>query len=138
MSHFFHLSALAGLFADQFAIEIPLIVQCHGGPTSSTSSSLNWIIQYFTSRGFAYCSVNYGGSSGYGAEFRKRLDGNWGIVDVEDTVSAVEYLVKSERGIDRDRVAIVGGSAGGFTVLAALTKSTIFTAGVSQYGKDNI
>ncbi|KAI5476907.1 hypothetical protein MNV49_007079 [Pseudohyphozyma bogoriensis] len=111
----------------------PLVVHCHGGPTSAASAGLAWATQYFTSRGFAYVDVNYGGSTGYGKAYRERLNSSWGVTDVSDTIAAVEYLVK-EGKVDPKRVAITGGSAGGFTVLAALTKSKVFTAGTSLYG----
>ncbi|KEI41704.1 uncharacterized protein L969DRAFT_15723 [Mixia osmundae IAM 14324] len=111
----------------------PCIVRCHGGPTSSAVSGLSWQIQYFTSRGFAFVDSNYGGSTGHGKVYRDRLQKNWGIVDIEDTVACVEHLAKTM--IDRKRVAIVGGSAGGYTVLASLCAyPDVFAAGCSQYG----
>lgn len=111
----------------------PLVVHCHGGPTSSAGSSFDLEYQYWTSRGFALVDVNYGGSSGYGRAYRLRLNGNWGVVDVDDCVSAARYLV--ERGLaDDKRVAITGGSAGGFTTLLALTKRDFFNAGASHFG----
>ena len=118
-------------------LDAQLIVHCHGGPTSAAKSSLNLGIQYFTNRGFAYVDVNYGGSTGYGRAFRKRLDGEWGVVDVDDTISAVEYLTTAKL-VDPKRVSIVGGSAGGFTVLAALCDSDVFSAGVSLYGVSDL
>jgi dipeptidyl aminopeptidase/acylaminoacyl peptidase len=111
----------------------PLIVISHGGPTSSSSSSLKYSIQYWTSRGIAVLDVNYGGSSGYGRAYRMRLDGAWGIVDVDDCVNGARYL--AERGaVDGNRMAIRGGSAGGYTTLCALTFRDAFTAGASHYG----
>ena len=111
----------------------PLIVMSHGGPTGATSSTLDLTLQYWTSRGFAVVDVNYGGSTGYGRAYRARLDGQWGIVDVDDCVNAARYL--AERGeVDPDRLAIRGGSAGGFTTLAALTFRDVFKAGASYYG----
>ncbi len=111
----------------------PLLVMSHGGPTSSTSSSLKYSIQYWTSRGIAVLDVNYGGSSGYGRAYRQRLNGNWGIVDVDDCVNGARYL--AERGeVDGDRLAIRGGSAGGYTTLCALTFRDTFKAGASHYG----
>jgi dipeptidyl aminopeptidase/acylaminoacyl peptidase len=90
-------------------------------------------IQYWTSRGIAVVDVNYGGSTGYGREFRDRLKGQWGLVDVADCINAAKYLV--ERGlVDPERVAIRGGSAGGYTTLAALTFHDFFSAGASYYG----
>jgi dipeptidyl aminopeptidase/acylaminoacyl peptidase len=115
----------------------PLIVISHGGPTSATSSVLNLIIQYWTSRGFAVADVNYGGSTGYGREYRQRLDGQWGIVDVDDCVNCAHYLI--ERGeVDGERTAIRGGSAGGYTTLAALTYRDVFKAGASYYGVSDL
>ncbi len=111
----------------------PLVVKCHGGPTGGASSSLSLGIQYWTSRGFAIVDVNYGGSTGFGREYRKRLNDNWGVVDVEDCRNCVEYLVESGLA-DAERVAITGGSAGGYTVLCALTFTDTFKAGASHYG----
>ncbi|HZC15792.1 MAG TPA: prolyl oligopeptidase family serine peptidase [Caulobacteraceae bacterium] len=111
----------------------PLIVQVHGGPTGKASSSLSLANQFWTSRGFAIVDVDYGGSSGYGRAYRQRLNGNWGIVDVEDVIAAVKFLAGEGR-VDPNRVAIHGGSAGGFTVLAALSQSDVFKAGASFYG----
>ena len=111
----------------------PLIVKSHGGPTASASVDLNLRIQYWTSRGFGYLDVNYGGSIGYGRRYRQRLDGKWGIVDVDDCVNGAKYLV--DRGkVDGDRLVITGSSAGGYTTLAALTFRDVFKAGASYYG----
>ncbi|MGD1936348.1 MAG: S9 family peptidase [Cyanophyceae cyanobacterium] len=111
----------------------PLKVKIHGGPTAQTSSSLSLGIQYWTSRGFAVLDVNYGGSTGYGRKYRRRLDFSWGIVDVDDCVNGAQYLV--DQGIvDGDRLTIEGGSAGGYTTLAALTFKDTFKAGASRYG----
>jgi dipeptidyl aminopeptidase/acylaminoacyl peptidase len=111
----------------------PLLVKCHGGPTSSASSTLNLGIQFWTSRGIAVLDVNYGGSAGFGREYRERLRLNWGIVDVEDCVNGAKYL--GQRGlVDLDRVVISGGSAGGYTTLAALTFRDFFQGGASYYG----
>jgi dipeptidyl aminopeptidase/acylaminoacyl peptidase len=111
----------------------PLLVKSHGGPTAAANPSLSLRVQYWTSRGFAYLDVNYGGSSGFGREYRQRLVKNWGIVDVADCVNAAKYLVK-QRKVDSKRLAISGGSAGGYTTLAALTFYDLFTAGASYYG----
>ncbi|GAA6033030.1 hypothetical protein JCM8097_000109 [Rhodosporidiobolus ruineniae] len=111
----------------------PLVVRCHGGPTASAKRGLDWPVAFFTSRGFAFVDVDYGGSTGYGKTYRQRLEGNWGIVDVQDTIDCVKALVK-EGKVDETKVAITGGSAGGFTVLAALCDSSVFTAGTSSYG----
>jgi hypothetical protein len=97
----------------------PLIVIGHGGPTAATTARFDVAIQYWTTRGFAVADVNYGGSSGYGRPYRERLNGQWGIVDVEDAVNAARYLV-AERKADPYRLIIRGGSAGGYTALAAL------------------
>jgi dipeptidyl aminopeptidase/acylaminoacyl peptidase len=111
----------------------PLIVKVHGGPVSATDSSLNPGIQFWTSRGFAVFDVNHRGSTGYGRTFRKKLYPNWGIVDVEDASNGVKWLA-SEGFIDADKVAIRGGSAGGYTTLAALAFQDVFKAGTSYYG----
>jgi len=111
----------------------PLIVYVHGGPTSAVSNALDLSDQFWTSRGFAYLVVNYGGSTGYGREYRQRLNGLWGVVDVDDSVNGARYLV--DRGlVDGNRVAITGGSAGGYTVLRALTSTDFFKAGASHFG----
>jgi dipeptidyl aminopeptidase/acylaminoacyl peptidase len=111
----------------------PLIVQAHGGPTGQASSAFSLSNQFWTTRGFAIVDVDYGGSSGWGRAYRQRLNGAWGIVDVEDVIAAVRHL--TAQGLaDPARVAIHGGSAGGFTVLAALSQSDVFSAGASFYG----
>lgn len=111
----------------------PLLVKIHGGPTGSTNSSLSPGIQYWTTRGFAILDINYGGSTGYGTPYRQRLDGKWGIVDVADCVNGAKHLVI--RGdVDQNKLAIDGGSAGGFTTLAALAFSDVFKAGASFFG----
>jgi dipeptidyl aminopeptidase/acylaminoacyl peptidase len=112
----------------------PLIVLSHGGPTSATSSTLSLGIQYWTTRGVAVVDVNYGGSTGYGREYRERLKGAWGIVDVDDCVAAARWLA-DQGEIDGARMVIRGGSAGGYTTLAALTfRPEVFAAGSSHYG----
>jgi dipeptidyl aminopeptidase/acylaminoacyl peptidase len=111
----------------------PLLVMSHGGPTSTSSASLKYSIQYWTSRGIAVLDVNYGGSSGYGREYRQRLNGQWGIVDVDDCVNGARYLVDNG-DVDGNRLAIRGGSAGGYTTLCALTFRDAFKAGASHYG----
>jgi dipeptidyl aminopeptidase/acylaminoacyl peptidase len=105
----------------------------HGGPTGSTSSSLRYGIQYWTTRGIAVLDVNYGGSTGYGRAYRDRLKGQWGIVDVADCVNGARSLV-SQGLVDGKRLAITGGSAGGYTTLCALTFYDTFTAGASYFG----
>jgi dipeptidyl aminopeptidase/acylaminoacyl peptidase len=111
----------------------PLIVRVHGGPTSHSKSEFALATQYWTSRGFALLDVNHGGSSGFGRAYRERLNGSWGIVDTGDVVAAVKYLIAAGR-IDGERAAIRGGSAGGFTVLAALAFHDVFKAGANYYG----
>ena len=115
----------------------PLVVKSHGGPTAATSSSLSLKIQYWTSRGFAVLDVNYGGSTGYGREYRKRLQDSWGIVDVDDCANGAKYL--AQKGlVDGNRMAIAGGSAGGYTTLCALTFRDVFKAGASYYGVSDL
>jgi len=105
----------------------------HGGPTSMTTTALRLNIQYYTSRGIAVLDVNYGGSTGYGRAYRERLNGAWGIVDVDDCCSGATSLVA--RGcVDGKRLAIRGGSAGGYTTLACLAFRKVFAAGASHYG----
>ena len=111
----------------------PLLVKTHGGPTASASSALSPSIQYWTSRGFAVLDVNYGGSTGYGRAYRNRLQKQWGIVDVDDASNGALYLVEQGK-VDKERLAIDGGSAGGYTTLAALTFRDVFKAGASYYG----
>jgi dipeptidyl aminopeptidase/acylaminoacyl peptidase len=115
----------------------PLIVTCHGGPTASASSALDLRTSYWTSRGISVLDVNYGGSTGYGRAYRELLNGQWGIVDVDDCVNGACYL--AERGwADPQRCAITGGSAGGFTALAALTFRHWFRGGASRYGVSDL
>ncbi|CAM3263750.1 Dipeptidyl aminopeptidase/acylaminoacyl peptidase [Prescottella defluvii] len=111
----------------------PYVAFVHGGPTAHVAPAVHLVYAYFTSRGIGVVDVNYGGSSGFGREYRNRLRGQWGIVDVEDTVAAVRGL--ADAGLaDPARLAIEGGSAGGWTVLSALTTSDVFACGVSYYG----
>lgn len=111
----------------------PLIVRSHGGPTAAATTTLDLRTQFWTSRGFAVLDVNYGGSTGYGRAYRQRLNGNWGIVDVDDCINGAKYLIQNGR-VDGERLVIVGGSAGGYTTLAALTFRDFFKAGASYYG----
>ncbi len=111
----------------------PLLVFIHGGPTGSASSTLDLKLQYWTSRGFAVLDVDYGGSTGYGRGYRERLYQEWGRVDVADCVNGARYLV-ARGDVDGDRLAIRGGSAGGYTTLCALTFYDVFKAGASYYG----
>lgn len=115
----------------------PVLVKSHGGPTAAASVNLSLRIQYWTSRGFGYLDVNYGGSIGYGRQYRERLKGNWGIVDVQDCVNAAQYLVQKQLA-DGERLVISGGSAGGYTTLAALTFYDTFKAGASYYGVSDL
>jgi dipeptidyl aminopeptidase/acylaminoacyl peptidase len=111
----------------------PLVVWVHGGPTANTGPALDLEIQFLTSRGVAVVDLNYGGSTGYGREFRDRLRRRWGEVDVRDSEAAARYLV--ERGLaDPERIVITGGSAGGYTTLMAMGVSDVFAAGISEYG----
>ena len=111
----------------------PLVVHCHGGPTGSGGPSQAFEYQYWTSRGFAIVDVDYGGSTGYGRAYRMRLNGQWGVVDVDDCINAARHLV--EQGlVDENRISITGGSAGGYTVLLSLTKRSFYNAGASHYG----
>jgi dipeptidyl aminopeptidase/acylaminoacyl peptidase len=112
----------------------PLVVRCHGGPTSAASSALNLSIQYWTSRGIAVLDVNYGGSTGYGRDYRNRLYRSWGVVDVDDCVNGALWL--SAQGLaDSARMVIMGGSAGGYTALAALA---FREGGASHYGVSDL
>jgi dipeptidyl aminopeptidase/acylaminoacyl peptidase len=115
----------------------PLLVKCHGGPTSAASSTLNLGIQYWTSRGIAVFDVNYGGSSGFGRAYRDRLHLNWGVVDVDDCVNGAKFLAGRGR-VDANRMVISGGSAGGYTALAALVFHDVFSGGASYYGVSDI
>ena len=111
----------------------PLLVMAHGGPTSAARRQFQLGIAYWTSRGIAVVDVDYRGSTGYGRRYRRALDGAWGVADVEDCVAAAKFL--AERGdVDPERLMIRGGSAGGFTVLAALAFHDTFAAGASRYG----
>jgi len=119
----------------------PLVVKCHGGPTAGASSVLSLGIQYWTSRGIAVLDVDYGGSTGYGRSYRERLKGGWGVVDVEDCVNAARHVF-AEGLADPERAVITGGSAGGYTVLAALTRGDVFgdvfRGGASYYGVSDV
>ena len=111
----------------------PLVTICHGGPTSASGTGLDLSTHYWTSRGFAVVDVNYRGSSGYGKSFRDALKGKWGIYDTDDCIAAAQYLI--DQGlVDKDRVIIRGGSAGGYTTINALTFHDFFAAGAALYG----
>jgi dipeptidyl aminopeptidase/acylaminoacyl peptidase len=111
----------------------PLIVESHGGPTGNASAVFGLATQYWTSRGFAVVDVDYGGSTGYGRAYRERLNGQWGVVDLQDCVNAARYLV-GEGKADADRLLITGGSAGGYTTICALTFTDAFAAGATYFG----
>ncbi len=115
----------------------PLMVISHGGPTASTSNTLSLSVQYWTSRGFAVLDVNYGGSTGYGRAYRVRLNGQWGVVDVEDCVNGARQLAALDE-VDGERLIIRGSSAGGYTTLLALAVSNVFRAGASYYGVSDL
>ncbi|HUX76620.1 MAG TPA: S9 family peptidase [Anaerolineae bacterium] len=115
----------------------PLLVLSHGGPTSARFGTLDPGIQYWTSRGIAVLDVNYGGSTGYGRAYRQRLEGQWGVVDVDDCVNGARYLA-GQGEVDGDRLIIRGGSAGGYTTLCALTFRHAFKAGASYYGVSDL
>lgn len=115
----------------------PALVLAHGGPTSMTDAGLKMRVQFYTSRGFAVLDVNYAGSTGFGRVYRERLDGRWGIEDVADCEAAARYMAGAGLA-DADRIAIAGGSAGGYTTLMALATSTAFAAGCSHYGVSDL
>jgi dipeptidyl aminopeptidase/acylaminoacyl peptidase len=111
----------------------PLIVMSHGGPTGNASPMFSLEMQFWTTRGFAVCDVNYGGSTGYGRAYRERLNGQWGVVDLQDCLNAARYLVETGEA-DGERLLITGGSAGGYTTICALTFTDAFAAGASYFG----
>jgi len=115
----------------------PMITLTHGGPTSGSTPYYDPMVFFWTSRGIAILDVNYGGSTGYGRRYRERLRGNWGIVDVADSAAGASAMADQGRA-DPARLAIMGGSAGGYTTLRALTASKVFTAGMSMYGIGDI
>jgi len=111
----------------------PLIVKVHGGPNNQTFSTLDLSVQYWTSRGFALVDVNYGGSTGFGREYRQRLRGNWGVVDHQDSVNAARHLV-SQQLVDKNRLALTGMSAGGYATICGVTFYDDFKAGSAHFG----
>lgn len=136
-SHALFYAPRNGAFEGPAGERPPLVVMSHGGPTASARSSLSAEIQYFTSRGFGVLDVNYAGSTGFGRAYRERLYGKWGIADVDDCAKGALFL--ADKGLaDRKRLAIRGGSAGGFTTLAALAFREVFTAGASSYGVSDL
>ncbi|WP_336204834.1 S9 family peptidase [Nonomuraea sp. LPB2021202275-12-8] len=112
---------------------LPYVVFVHGGPTAHAGTALDLEKAFLTSRGIGVLDVNYGGSTGYGRAYRERLKGQWGLVDVADTVAAARWLA-AEGLADPDRIAVRGGSAGGWTVMAACCRSDTFAGGVSYFG----
>jgi dipeptidyl aminopeptidase/acylaminoacyl peptidase len=133
MAHAFYYAPLNPAFRAPQGSLPPLITFVHGGPTAQSEPIYSPTIQYWTSRGFAVVDVNYGGSTGFGRAYRRELNGNWGVVDVEDVIAAARFLGSTQRA-DPKRMAISGGSAGGYTVLAALSSSDVFKAGADYYG----
>jgi len=115
----------------------PVVVEVHGGPTAAASSTFSLYNQFWTSRGIAVLDMNYGGSTGFGREYRERLYGNWGVVDVEDCINGVKFLAQQGL-VDAKRAVITGGSAGGYTALAALAFHDFFAGGASHYGVSDI
>ena len=132
-AHAFHYPPRNAGFAMPEGERAPLIVIGHGGPTGMATNTLKLATQFWTSRGFAVLDVNYGGSTGFGRAYRQLLSGQWGIVDVEDCIAGARFL--AGQGLaDGERLAIRGGSAGGYTTLAALAFHDVFKAGASYYG----
>jgi len=115
----------------------PLLVKSHGGPTACCTSSFNLKTQYWTSRGFAVLDVNYRGSTGFGRKYRDLLKNNWGVHDMDDCVNGAKFLIEKQL-VDKNRCVITGGSAGGYTVLCALTFRDLFNAGASHYGVSDL
>jgi len=137
IAHAFHYAPKNKNYEAPHSERPPLLVISHGGPTSASTSQMNLLIQYWTTRGIAVVDVNYGGSTGYGREYRERLRDRWGIVDIDDCVNAALYLAR--RGdVDRERLAIRGGSAGGYTTLASLAFRDVFKAGASYFGVSDL
>jgi len=137
VAHALHYPAFNPDYAGPPGEKPPLLVKVHGGPTSAASSALDLQIQYWTSRGISVLNVNYGGSTGYGRTYRQLLNGAWGIVDVDDCVNGARFL--AAQGLaDPARSVITGGSAGGYTTLAALTFRDYFRGGASHYGVSDI
>ena len=136
-AHAYYYAAKNADFSGPESERPPLLVVSHGGPTGSASTSFNLSYQFWTSRGIAVVDVNYGGSTGYGTEYRRRLNGQWGIVDIDDCINAALHLVR-EGEVDGDRLMVRGGSAGGYTTLASLTFRDVFKVGASYYGVSDL
>lgn len=127
-----------GTFKGPEGTKPPLLVWMHGGPTYHVPPGLSLTTQYWTSRGYAYVMVNHVGSTGYGRAYRELLDGEWGIADIADATSCVQYLTSGGH-VDATKVGIVGESAGGYSVMQALyTYPDIWAAGVSIYGVSSL
>jgi dipeptidyl aminopeptidase/acylaminoacyl peptidase len=136
-AHAFYYAPKNRDFAGPAGEKPPLLVTVHGGPTGAATLELDLLTQFWTSRGIAVLDVNYGGSTGFGAEYRERLIGEWGVVDVNDSCNGARFLV--ERGdVDENRLAISGGSAGGYTALAAMAFRDVFNAGASHFGVSDL
>ena len=136
-AHAYYYAAKNVDFAGPESERPPLLVVSHGGPTGSAATSFNLSYQFWTSRGIAVVDVNYGGSTGYGTEYRRKLNGQWGIVDIDDCINAALHLVR-EGEVDGDRLMVRGGSAGGYTTLASLTFRDVFKVGASYYGVSDL
>lgn len=137
VAHAFFYRPTSARFCGPTGAKPPCIVVSHGGPTAATTNEHRAAIQYWTTRGFALVDVNYRGSTGYGRPYRERLYGRWGLLDVEDCVSAAQYLV-ARGDVDGERLAIRGGSAGGYTTLMAVTFTDVFKAGASHFGISDV
>ncbi len=136
-AHAFYYPAKNADFVGAEGDKPPLLVISHGGPTGAAMTSFSLSYQYWTSRGIAIVDVNYGGSTGYGTRYRRRLNGQWGVVDIEDCVNAALHLVEAGE-VDGERLMIRGGSAGGYTTLAALAFRDVFRVGASYYGVSDL
>ena len=136
-AHAFHYPPTNRDFRGPEGATPPLLVIIHGGPTSQTSPQFRLSTQYWTSRGFAVCDVNYGGSTGYGRQYRNRLRQAWGVVDVADATNAAEFLAGQGKA-DAQKLVIRGGSAGGYTTLACLAFRDLFRCGASYYGVSDL
>jgi dipeptidyl aminopeptidase/acylaminoacyl peptidase len=138
VAHAFYYPPVSPAYSAPSGERVPILVKSHGGPTSSASGTLSLSVQYWTSRGFGYLDVDYRGSTGYGRAYRLRLAKAWGILDVEDCACGARYLVETCNA-DPERLAISGGSAGGYTTLRALTAAEkTFHAGASYYGVSDL
>ena len=133
MGQAFFYAPASGRYGGPAGEKPPLVVMAHGGPTGRASAAFSFKVQWWTSRGFAVVDVNYGGSTGFGRAYRQRLEGQWGVVDVDDCIAACHYLAE-QKLVDPARIVIRGSSAGGLTVLLALARSDLFAAGTSLYG----